>query len=413
MSDKLPKPVQDALARQAGGEAHPSADLLSAFAEHSLAAGEKQAVVSHLALCADCREVVFLASNAAEERAVREEEALVAAGRRRLEVRPVYAPATPVFAEPKVASSAPERRSRWPLRIVWAVPLAAALLIVFGITTQKRGIGWHPAGQPEATLALKSVPAAPASGPSQQGNPSESARQAAPAPAIHEQVARAAKAGAVPRAGGAPAGSTAAAGKKEEFPSTGTVASSAQAADSLAVTIGGQKLETGAPAVATKSSFAENQTETVLYARPRPAMEKPTMPARGLSARQWRITEDGHLEHLVSAPASGATMAVQQGAQAGLAQNAQSAPQWTRALADQPVTFRVVSVVGNNVWAGGNGGALFHSSDSGQHWSRVALSGETSAVTSIRFDDAQHGTIICESGAQWGTSDGGTSWGRQ
>lgn len=42
-------------------DSHPDADLLAAFAEHSLAGPEQGHVVEHLARCADCREVVSLA----------------------------------------------------------------------------------------------------------------------------------------------------------------------------------------------------------------------------------------------------------------------------------------------------------------------------------------------------------------
>ncbi|MBI2679042.1 MAG: zf-HC2 domain-containing protein [Candidatus Koribacter versatilis] len=41
---------------------HPDADLLTAFRERSLAAGEREQVLAHLATCADCREIVALAS---------------------------------------------------------------------------------------------------------------------------------------------------------------------------------------------------------------------------------------------------------------------------------------------------------------------------------------------------------------
>lgn len=41
--------------------AHPDADLLTAFAEQSLASGERDFVMEHLARCGDCRDVVVLA----------------------------------------------------------------------------------------------------------------------------------------------------------------------------------------------------------------------------------------------------------------------------------------------------------------------------------------------------------------
>jgi photosystem II stability/assembly factor-like uncharacterized protein len=51
-------------------EVHPDADLLTAFAEHSLDAMERDSVVDHLARCADCRDVVALALPAMEATAV-------------------------------------------------------------------------------------------------------------------------------------------------------------------------------------------------------------------------------------------------------------------------------------------------------------------------------------------------------
>ena len=87
---------------------------------------------------------------------------------------------------------------------------------------------------------------------------------------------------------------------------------------------------------------------------------------------------------------------------------------WAAVLTDQPATFHVVSVVGNNVWAGGTGGVLFHSKDGGQNWSKAELSsasgGETSTIVSIRFSDALNGVITTEAGSHWTTSDCGGTW---
>ena len=126
--------------------------------------------------------------------------------------------------------------------------------------------------------------------------------------------------------------------------------------------------------------------------RSQPALEKPQMgllPAV-VTHRQWRVTSDGHLEHSTS---SGT---------------------WTPVLADQPAKFHAVSVVGDNVWAGGSGGVLFHSSDGGQTWNKNQLSApanvETGTIVSIRFSDAQHGVVTTDAGARWNTSDGGATW---
>ncbi len=64
---ELPRSVREALARQTAADEHPSADLLNGFVEHALAADENARVTTHLSACADCREIVFLASSAVEE----------------------------------------------------------------------------------------------------------------------------------------------------------------------------------------------------------------------------------------------------------------------------------------------------------------------------------------------------------
>jgi Photosynthesis system II assembly factor YCF48 len=65
----VPKIVRARLQRptSATAEAHPDADLLTAFAERSLAGGERDHVLEHLACCADCRDVVAFALPATED----------------------------------------------------------------------------------------------------------------------------------------------------------------------------------------------------------------------------------------------------------------------------------------------------------------------------------------------------------
>ena len=90
---------------------------------------------------------------------------------------------------------------------------------------------------------------------------------------------------------------------------------------------------------------------------------------------------------------------------------------WSRVLADQASVFRGVSVMGSDVWAGGNDGALFHFGDGGVNWHKVpienASSGERAAIVSIRFDDSQHGMVITDSGTSYSTTDGGVTWTQQ
>ena len=114
-------------------------------------------------------------------------------------------------------------------------------------------------------------------------------------------------------------------------------------------------------------------------------------PVAGVAALSLpcRVTPDGHVERL-------------------------TVDGWTRVLANVATSFRTVATVGNDIWAGGSGGALFHSADGGQTWKAVSLEApsgaETGTITSIRFSDAQHGVVVTDNGKRWSTSDGGATW---
>ncbi|HME57984.1 MAG TPA: zf-HC2 domain-containing protein [Terracidiphilus sp.] len=86
---------------------HPDAESLNAFAEQALAATEREQVLAHLAGCSRCRQVVFLAQQAAAEAEV-----------------PARVPATRPTAQPK--------KWLWNWRFAWvpAAALAAALALV-------------------------------------------------------------------------------------------------------------------------------------------------------------------------------------------------------------------------------------------------------------------------------------------
>ncbi|MGA7908789.1 MAG: zf-HC2 domain-containing protein, partial [Candidatus Sulfotelmatobacter sp.] len=59
---ELSKVVRERLkVKTAAMASHPDADLLTAFAERSLAERERAHVMEHLARCGDCREIVMLA----------------------------------------------------------------------------------------------------------------------------------------------------------------------------------------------------------------------------------------------------------------------------------------------------------------------------------------------------------------
>jgi hypothetical protein len=101
---------------------------------------------------------------------------------------------------------------------------------------------------------------------------------------------------------------------------------------------------------------------------------------------------------------------------AGRLERSTSPGEWTPVLSEQPVAFRAVASIGNDVWAGGSDGALFHSSDAGEHWTKVALVAdgepEQAVVRSIHFDTPAEGRVTTDAGTTWSTLDGGKTWTR-
>lgn len=389
MNRELPKALQDALARQTAGEVHPSPDLLTAFAEHNLPGRESQRVTEHLAECADCREVLFLASSAVEEPVGEENEWMQADAISR--ISPVLRAKA---ATPSVASGGrthAESRRRWMLRWAW-VPPVAAVLIVSGILYQRRSefmrgapVTMSSKGPPPATTAAQPPSVAPLQKFEAHSSPETRTAFVAPKPLAKSAQVQARTAESFTTAKVAPS-----IPQERAFAPNTSAAPAPPSSDTQGSL---DALLKAAPAVPMQNGFAESEAPTAsdLVAK-QPLVGGPQMAKQVVSAAhpRWRITPDGHLEQR---SASG---------------------NWTRVLAEQPVTFHVVSVVGDNVWAGGNGGALFHSNDRGQNWSKQPIGSppgvETDTITAIRFSDELHGVVTTDSGARWSTLDGGVTW---
>jgi Photosynthesis system II assembly factor YCF48 len=399
MNQEIPKPLRNALARQAVGDAHPSPDVLTSFMERTLAPGESEVVTHHLAQCAECREVVFLASNAAEDEARDEEELVAAASISRAAAMPVYA----ASSRPDSALAEASRR-RWTIRIRWAVSVAAAALLVSaGLVLQY----WRAAsGDQTAPLTVASNRPAPVSPQAQQSATAPNSQEASAKPAVPESLTKAAPHPmAAARAKKVPEATTIARNASDAFPSAPAAQPTARAMASPATAgtaVGGMssalvsEVRPQGTYVESESAQKSEPAQSLQLQQRAPLMfRKSETEMKAVSAvrPQWRIGPTGHLERSMAAD------------------------QWTRALDDQPVTFHAVAVIGNDVWAGGNGGALFHSSDGGEHWSKASLATnsnvETGAIVSIRFDDSQHGVLASDSGTRWATTDGGVTWAAQ
>ena len=413
MSEGIPKSARDALAKQTVAEPHLSPDLLNAYVEQALSEAEKVQVTAHLACCRDCREVVFLASAATQEL----EPALVAAAAPRNVLQPAVAAARAEQLQGcAVLQPRPKQPKMW---WKWALPLTAVVVVGATILVERDRIA-DRLNPPPTEMAMKqkaaeaqpsSTAVAPPKVDSQtrsnavslnsetaQGKPRSDAAKKDPRAEqdrLDKQEAdmrdRRAQTEIASNLENAPsktvAGNAITAQRVPSSPPAPAAAAQsaevASAAPAVQGANGGNDLTYVSPDVKTQAmakSLAADQagalTTLEMARRPSPANTR------------WRISRDGHVEHTVG-PST-----------------------WERVMSAEPVTFRVVATVGNNVWAGGSDGALFHSSDGGHAWSRVALAGEQGAITSIHFDTAKQGSLTSDSGATWTTSDGGQTWGR-
>ncbi|HZP24550.1 MAG TPA: YCF48-related protein [Terriglobales bacterium] len=389
MKQELPTSARKALARQAAAEAHPSADLLSGFVEHALSAAEKERVTTHLASCAECREVVFLAgAAAAEEQQTRQEHPAAAAA----------------------------RRLPW-ASWKWLAPALATVAIVAGIIVERSLIPSNAKPHaPASTVAMNAPqPALPTANnaadevimkraqPAAASRPRQmQTRKATPperetqldrsrAPAQQAVLEKKNKTADAEAAAPPPPAITA-----EAATAPGSTVKSATAANEVNLQSAGRNEITAKALPSTAPSAAAAPRES---AKTSGAISGAFGAGLALARRdtpaalRWRITDDGHLERS-STPG-----------------------EWTRVLAELPISFHSVAVIGSDVWAGGSDGALFHTSDGGEHWSRVELTsgGQTEAgnIQSIRFNTPLQGSVITNSGATWSTSDGGKTWAHQ
>jgi photosystem II stability/assembly factor-like uncharacterized protein len=131
----------------------------------------------------------------------------------------------------------------------------------------------------------------------------------------------------------------------------------------------------------------------------------------------------------VTAEASSAAMEVQPEAQTESKPAAKSAARASamttaKSAAGQPAPpprtiFRAVSVSSNasEVWAGGSGGALYHTLDGGYRWARVVPSDAgillTGDIIAIQFSDSRNGIVTTSSAEVWTTLDAGQAWHKQ
>ncbi len=372
MTEQLPNSVKQALAKaqaEAGSTPHPDADLLTAFREGVVTSSERERLLAHLAVCPTCREVARLALPPAE---------------------------TPQLPQLQQTAPAPWWKralapglggTRW---LSWA-SVVATITVVGSVGIIYR-VQMHVAQQARIDAARQQARAAAvASTPPAALPPTANVatEQAKPAPSAAKAPVRSSD-------------TTAAAERKtavrplfmpREPVAPATPAPRAELPSAPARLKAKAAPYAGAPAMQRRLSQAPEEQNALAAQKAdsalepaRPAQKQPT--ARiGAGPARWRISANGELQRAVAGG------------------------EWQSVLIPANVRLQTVALVGANVWAGGSQASLFHSSDGGAHWEKVALPGRVSAtITRIKFDDALHGTVEVGDGTTWDTSDGGHSW---
>lgn len=395
----LPRIARERLRVQPAGD-HPDADLLTAFAEQALPEGERTHLLEHLAACADCREVVALASPEA------------------LPTMTVLQPA--------------------PRRLFGFLPqnaFALAAVVVAGLVVVSivaiPNLQRSRSAQAPRTDAYVAEPASPPAAaeavPSRDQSAAAAKQQPAPAPEEKDKATAGSREEQPTSVGGLAGGKFSGLDRlakddrkladesKRVLEEPQKKGANVAPAPAPAAAIAAPKQEAlGATAVATQESetrqapasevanpaegtAAAGQARAKAEPQSKAAMDQGVYAARGRAARfelptnvRWSLSADGKLRR--SRDGGG----------------------WENVAVAPGAVFRAVAVVGPEVWAGGTAGALYHSSDGGQSWTRQLLQadGRPSAADIVRleFSDARHGSAGDADGRTWTTSDGGQTW---
>ncbi|HXM23648.1 MAG TPA: YCF48-related protein [Terriglobales bacterium] len=152
-----------------------------------------------------------------------------------------------------------------------------------------------------------------------------------------------------------------------------------------------------------KDAFAESQGAQAEKAVGGPVARKRSMVPAGAAsdalvpanlAPRWTLSSDGTLQRSLD---SGRT--------------------WQTIPVSSQTIFRALAANGLDIWVGGSAGALFHSSDAGQHWTQVRPIVNDEAleddIIGVEFTDTLHGKLTSSIEETWITADAGQTWQKQ
>src|SRR5437667_2831726 len=394
----VPKIVLGRLRRASNPGNHPGADLLTAFAEQALAKRERLHVLEHLAQCSECREIVSLAR--------------------------------PEIAEPQTSLKLFSLRS--PI-LRWSAVAACVVVVGAVVTTrhlaQKNVETRVTAKAPfsdtkdasqgvdlktDLTAKLQPQPLAKQDSVLSHGLAKQRKEAAANSRALAVNAEKAGTAKKEPLAAAVPAA-----------PSPAPLSKAMDQEQQKKITYDslGSAAKSGNEAVMNET-VATSASVEVADARPGKAkdakdsrMKAPMPGSSGVGGAAAPVTANQMIESRAELNRSVNLTPRWNLSSEGMLQRSFDGKTWqTVPVADNAV-FRAVSAVGPEIWVGGNRGSLYHSSDSGQHWTQVkpAVNGSPliADIVGIEFADAQHGTLTTSDHETWTTSDAGQSWTRE
>ncbi|MGB9205079.1 MAG: zf-HC2 domain-containing protein [Terriglobales bacterium] len=414
-------------------QAHPDADVLTAFAEQALSASERENVLEHLARCGDCRELIALALPPADFRAA---------------PTGVDTAADRAAASRAGAPALHRLKFAWPT-LRWAalaagVVVAAAVLLVHPGKLNQVAPSANRAAVPVASgsqiaTSIASSPAAP----SPVATPSTDqfavlAKTEGPQPRPELRASKKLKAGrAAMPPHPAEYGMLLADNKKDSSradkapaaPSAGARAFNGARAGNNETSAGRGANETVAVSgvaagVETESSsinvMAQNEMP-VVKAKPAPQAiggnglqkaEGSAAPATAMLQARNVMSKSGVKLTSSASPAlaNHVTWAIRAGV---LQRSLDSGQSWQEALrVDYPLLCYASH--DQDVWAGGQAGTLFHSADSGVTWLQVQPSINalllTSDITHIEVRGPAEVVISTSHHEFWSSADSGKTW---
>jgi hypothetical protein len=352
-------PLLQELAKRHRAEPHPDEDVLTAFAEHALVDRDRETVMQHLSTCAQCREVLSFAAAAIPEAMIQEKLHML--------------PARPRFRS-------------YRLGIAGAAGLAIVSSAVL-LHERNARVRQEPVN---TGVSVATVETAPPLG----NQPSQ--RVTAPEQAAVRQQTPTGMAKTVPPLQQNQRSTVASLDRNEQKVAApqpeAPQANQSVVMGALKPEVASGTVEIHGPVSAKANSMSPSAFHDAATA---PALTQGLAPGlsagfTGTSARtHWRIGATGQAERSFD-----------------------NGP-WTPVKPDATTRIRVVSVFGNEVWLGGEDLRLYHSQDDGTTWHLIPLltkiSGEH-AITHIRFQSEQAGTVEADDGTQWSTVDGGRTW---